>query len=52
MRIVDYQKLTSRDSDFAHHPGDSKHVLLGVVSLLVVWIILLFLAAGGCMFTR
>ena len=42
MSIVDYQKLTSRDSDFAHHPGDGKHVWLGILSLLAVWIILLF----------
>ena len=41
MIVVDYQKPTSRDSDFAHHPG-SKHVLLGVLSLLAVWIILLY----------
>jgi hypothetical protein len=40
--IVDYQKLTSRASDFAHHLGDGEHVLLGLLSLLAVWMILLF----------
>jgi hypothetical protein len=39
---VNYQKLTSIDSDFAHHPGDGKHSVLGVLLLLAVWIILLF----------
>ena len=39
--IVDYQKLSSIDSDFARHPGDGKHSWLGVLLLLAVWSILL-----------
>lgn len=42
MSIVGCQKLTSRDSDFANHPGDGKHVWLGVLSFLAVWAILFF----------
>ena len=42
MSIVDNQEQASRDSDFAHHPGDGKHILLGSLSLLAVWAIVLF----------
>ena len=39
---VDYQKLTSVESDFGHRPGDGRYSWLGVLLVLAVWVILLW----------